>query len=163
MSATIFISTPSLTISVVIENLRYILNIINFLPKLRLIENLRSTVKSLTGYLAPKTTMSTFSLNSSSDSTTLAVPKLHDDGSNWSDYEPRIRKAMGLIALWRHVEGIVVAPKPYTLKEGVHVLADGTTPAMDDQIESKESKIIEFEKWEYLAQHIILLMVSTRL
>ena len=107
--------------------------------------------------------MSTFSLNSSSDSTTLAVPKLHDNGSNWSDYEPRIRKAMGSKALWRHVEGIAVAPKPYTLKEGVHVLADGTTPAMDDQIESKESKIIEFEKREYLAQHIILSTVSTRL
>ena len=50
MSATIFISTPSLTISVVIENIRYILNITNFLPKLRLIENIRSTAKSLTGH-----------------------------------------------------------------------------------------------------------------
>ena len=67
---------------------------------------------------------------------------------------------MGSKALWRHVEGIAVAPKPYTLK-GVHVLADGTTPATDDQIESKESKIIEFEKREYLAQHIILSTVST--
>ena len=105
--------------------------------------------------------MSTFSLNSSSDLTTLAVPKLHDDGSNWSDYEPRIRKAMGLKALWRHIKGIAVVPKPYTLKEGVHILVDGTIPAMDDQIESKESKIIEFEKWEYLAQHIILSTVST--
>ena len=107
--------------------------------------------------------MSTFSLNSTSDSTTLAIPKLRDDGSNWSDYEPRIRKAMGSKALWRHVEGTAVAPKPYTVKEGVHLLADLKTHATDDQIEAKESKIIEFEKREYLAQHIILSTTSTRL
>jgi len=53
------------------------------------------------------------SLNSSSDSTTLQIPKLHDNGSNWSDYEPRIQKAVGSKGLWRHVEGTAVAPKPY--------------------------------------------------
>src|SRR5882762_2129754 len=107
--------------------------------------------------------MSTFSLSSSSDSTTLAVPKLRDDGSNWSDYEPRIRKAMGAKALWRHVEGTAVAPKPYTEKNGVLLLADGNTPATDEQIEAKESKIIEFEKRGYLAQHILLSTTSPRL
>ena len=107
--------------------------------------------------------MSTFSLNSSSDSTTLAIPKLRDDGSNWSDYEPKIRKAMGVKALWRHVEGTAVAPKPYAEKDGKPVLANGTTPTTDNQIEAKESKIIEFEKGEYLAQHILLSTTSTRL
>ena len=107
--------------------------------------------------------MSTFSLNSTSDSTTLAIPKLRDDGSNWSDYEPRIRKAMGSKALWRHVEGTAIAPVPYTVKDGIHLLADLTTKATDDQIEAKESKIIEFEKREYLAQHIILSTTSIRL
>jgi hypothetical protein len=42
-------------------------------------------------------------------------------------------------------------------------LADLTTKATDEQIEAKESKIIEFEKREYLAQHIILSTTSTRL
>ena len=107
--------------------------------------------------------MSTFSLNSSSDSTNLAIPKLRDDGSNWSDYEPRIRKAMGSKALWRHVEGTAVAPKPFTVKDGVYLLADLKTPATDEQIEAKESRIIEFEKREYLAQHILLSTTSTRL
>ena len=87
--------------------------------------------------------MSTFSLGSSSDSTTLAIPKLRDDGSNWSDYEPRLRKAMGAKAIWRHVEGTALAPTPY--------------------IEAKVSKIIDFEKHEYLAQHILLSTTSTRL
>ena len=45
----------------------------------------------------------------------------------------------------------------------VPMLADGKTPATEDQIESKESKIIEFEKREYLAHHIILSMTSTHL
>src|ERR1700678_137321 len=100
--------------------------------------------------MGPETTMSTFSLSSSSDSTTLAIPKLRDDGSNWSDYEPRLRKAMGAKALWRHIEGTAVAPTPYTVNDGVHLLADLTTPATDEQVEAKESKIIDFEKREYL-------------
>jgi hypothetical protein len=107
--------------------------------------------------------MSNLSLNSSSDSTTLQVPKLRDDGSNWSDYEPRIRKAMGSKGLWRHVEGTAVAPKPYAVVDGAQVLADRTTAATEEQIEAKETKIIEFEKREYLAQHIILSTTSTRL
>ena len=53
--------------------------------------------------------------------------------SNQSDYEQHIRKAMGSKVLWRHVEGTAVAPKPYTVKEGVHLSADLKTHATDDQ------------------------------
>ena len=76
----------------------------------------------------------------------LQVPKLRDDGSNWSDYEPRIQKAMGSKGLWRHVEGTAIAPKLYTVVAGVPVLSDRTTPVMEEQIEAKEAKIGEFEK-----------------
>ena len=58
------------------------------------------------------------------ESTSLAVPKLRDDGSNWVDYEPRLRKAMGSRGLWRHVEGVAIAPKPYLVVDGIPVLAD---------------------------------------
>ncbi|KAF8805245.1 hypothetical protein BYT27DRAFT_7192977 [Phlegmacium glaucopus] len=71
--------------------------------------------------------MSSLSLNPSSDSTNLAIPKLRDDGSNWADYEPRIQKAMGSKGLWRHVEGTAIAPKPFAIIGGVAVLADRTT------------------------------------
>src|SRR5271154_743150 len=107
--------------------------------------------------------MSNLSLNSNSDSTVLQVPKLRDDGSNWSDYRPRIQKAMGSKGLWRHVEGKTVAPKPYDILNGLYVLADLKTPAMEEQVEQRESKITEYEKREYLAQHIILSTTSTRL
>src|ERR1700678_2089517 len=46
-------------------------------------------------------TMNTINLNSNSDTTLLAIPKLCDDGSNWSDYYPRIQNAMGAKGLWR--------------------------------------------------------------
>ena len=103
------------------------------------------------------------SIGSNSDSTALSVPKLRDDGSNWSDYEPRIERALGSKGLWRHVLGTAIAPKPYALLEGVPVIADGKTHATEDQIESKEAKIADFDKKEYLAQHVILSTTSTRI
>jgi hypothetical protein len=86
------------------------------------------------------------SLGSNSDSTAMSVPKLHDDGSNWSDYQPKIERVLGSKGLWRHVLGTATAPKPYALLAGVPVLADGKTPATEDQIESKEDKITDFDK-----------------
>ena len=46
------------------------------------------------------------------------------------------------------------------LVDGVPVLADGKTTATEEQIESRETKIIEYEKQEYHAQHIILSTTS---
>ena len=61
--------------------------------------------------------MSAFSTNNS-DTTTLAVPKLCNDRSNWADYKPRIQRALGSKGLWRHVEGTAIAPKLYALITG---------------------------------------------
>ena len=105
--------------------------------------------------------MSTLTPNN--NSTSLAVPKLCDDGSNWADYKPRLRKAMGSRGLWRHVEGVAVAPKLYLVTDGIPVLEDKKTAATEEQLELKEAKMIEFEKKEYLAQHIILSTMSVRL
>jgi hypothetical protein len=99
--------------------------------------------------------------NLSSNSSTLAIPKLRDDGSNWSDYQPRLQNVMGAKGLWRHVKGTATVPVPYTVSNGVPMLSDGKTPAMEDQIETKESKIIKFEKREYLARHILMSTTST--
>jgi gag-polypeptide of LTR copia-type len=71
---------------------------------------------------------------------------------------------MGAKGLWRHVEGKALEPKNYAKDtNGVYVLADGKTPATEEQVESKEAKIEDFEKKHYLAQHIILSTTSTRL
>ena len=37
---------------------------------------------------------------------------------------------------------------------------DGKTAAMEEQLEVKEARMIEYEKREYLAQHIILSTTS---
>ena len=113
--------------------------------------------------MGPAEIMNSLSLNSSSDSTTLSVPKLRDDRSNWSDYQSRIERAMGSKGLWRHVLGTAVAPRQFMLLNGTPVLADGTTEATDEQIEAREIRIMDFEKKEYLTQHIILLTTLTRL
>ena len=94
---------------------------------------------------------------------TLVVPKLHDDGSNWADYEPHIQRVLGLKGLWRHVKGTANLPKLYVLVAGVPVLTDGMTQAMKDHIKARETKIIGYDKHEYLTQHVILSMTSTHL
>ena len=43
------------------------------------------------------------------------------------------------------------------------MLSDGKTPAMEEQLEVKESRILDFEKMEYSAQHIIFLTTSIQL
>jgi gag-polypeptide of LTR copia-type/GAG-pre-integrase domain len=91
-----------------------------------------------------------------SESSTLTVLKLHDDGSDWADYQPKIWNG-----LWRHIEGTASILVPYAVSNGIQMLANRKTPAMEDQIEAKESKIIDFEKREYLARHIILSTPST--
>ena len=107
--------------------------------------------------MGPKTAIN----NLNSDSSSLAVPKLHDDRSNWADYQPRLQYTMGAKGLWRHVEGTATAPVPYAVNNRIPMLSDGKTPAMEDQIEVKESKIMEFEKREYLARHILMSTMST--
>jgi gag-polypeptide of LTR copia-type len=47
------------------------------------------------------------------------------------------------------------------MTNGVAMLANGKTVATEDQLEQKESKIIEFEKREYLAHHILVSTTST--
>ena len=82
--------------------------------------------------------MNNLLLNSSSDLTTLSVPKPHDDRSNWSDYQSMIERAMGLKGLWRHVLGTTIAPKLFVLLNGIPLLANGKTEAKEEQIDAQE-------------------------
>ena len=86
-----------------------------------------------------------------SDTTTLVVLKLCDDGSNWDDYKPHIQRALGSKGLWRHVEGTAIVPKLYALVARVPIFMDGMMQAIEDQIEAREMKIIDYNKCEYLA------------
>ena len=107
--------------------------------------------------------MSNLTINSNSDAMSLSVPKLRDAGSNWADYQPRIERALGSKGLWRHVLGTAIKPTPYALLAGVPVIADGKPESTEEQIEAKEAKFAEYEKREYLVQHVILSTTLTRL
>ena len=56
---------------------------------------------------------------------------------------------------------LITTPVPYVMSNGIPMLADGKTPATEDHLEAKESKIIEFKKREYLAHHILMSTTST--
>src|ERR1700722_2412424 len=99
---------------------------------------------------------------SSNTSQLLSIPKLRDDGSNWADYEPKTRTAMGSRGLIRHVDGTSVAPIPYTVTSGKYMV-NATTKASDDQIEAKEKRLDEYEQKLHLARHILQNSVSPRL
>ena len=90
--------------------------------------------------------MSNLSLSSTSDLASLSVPKLWDDSSNWSDYEPKIQRALGAKRLWMHVQGKAVMLNPHQIINGAAVLPDGKMKATDEQIEAKETRIMEYKK-----------------
>jgi hypothetical protein len=91
------------------------------------------------------------------------IPKLNDDASNWVDYKSKALLGIGLRGLMAHIKGCAVRPKPYATVSGVVVLADGKTEASEDQIETREKRIDDFETKEYLARHIMVNSVSMRL
>ena len=79
-----------------------------------------------------------------------------------SRYQSWMEKVLGSKGLWRHVVGTAIVPEPYAMVNGVPVLKD-RTPATDEEVEVNKDKIIEYEKRDYLTQHMILLTISTRL
>ena len=54
-------------------------------------------------------------------------------------------------------------PKLYALINHVPVLSDGKMPATEEQIKVRETCIINYDKQEYLTQHIIILTILTHL
>ena len=59
-----------------------------------------------------------------------------------------IQRVMGSKRLWRHVEGTTTELKLHVLDARTPVLVDGKTPATEDQIEVKETIIMDYDKWE---------------
>jgi hypothetical protein len=70
---------------------------------------------------------------------------------------------MGAKGLWRHIKGTTSAPVLFITSNGITLLTNRKTLATEHQIVAKESKLIEFKKREYLAQHILLSTTSTHL
>src|ERR1700730_8205025 len=99
---------------------------------------------------------------SNSSNSTIAVPRLCDDGVNWPDYQSKARTAMGARGLIRHVDGTARKPVPYPELNGVPMKKPGVE-ATDDELEEKEKRLDEYEQKEYGVQHVMLTTVSPRL
>src|ERR1700730_6516228 len=97
-----------------------------------------------------------------SSNSSIARPRLRDDGANWPDYQSKARTAMGARGLIRHVDGTARKPDPYPEVNGVPMKKAGVE-ATDDELEEKEKKLDEYEQKEYGAQHVMLTTVSPRL
>ena len=97
---------------------------------------------------------------SASNSDTLNAPKLCDDRSNWADYHACVKVAMEAKGLWKHVEGKATPPKLYTKVNGVSILADGKTKAMEEQVKAREHRIDDFTRAANMAKHVILSTTS---
>src|ERR1700731_2198789 len=100
--------------------------------------------------------------NPNSSNSSIAVPRLRDDGANWPDYQSKARTAMGARGLIRHVDGTARKPLPYPEVNGVPMKKPGLE-ASDEDLEEKEKRLDEYEQKEYGAQHVMLTTVSPRL
>ena len=67
---------------------------------------------------------------------------------------------MGMKGLWLHIEGKATMTKPYVELNRIPILSDGKTHLMEEQIKTKETCIVEFDKHECLAQHVLLSTTS---
>lgn len=72
----------------------------------------------------------TITNGSFSTGTTLTIPKLADDGSNWVEFESKARNAMGSKGLIRYIDGTMIEPKTHRIVAGVSVMSMVTTPAV---------------------------------
>ena len=112
--------------------------------------------------MSPRATMSSLTM-SASNSDTLNAPKLCDDGSKWADYHARVKVAMDVKGLWKHVEGKATPLKLYTEVNGVSILADGKTKATEEQVKDWECRIDNFARAMSMVKHIILSMTSAQI
>src|SRR3984893_12644308 len=100
--------------------------------------------------------------NPNSSNSSIAVPRLRDDGANWPDYQSKARTAMGARGLIRHVDGTARKPLPYPEVNGVPMKKPGLE-ASDEDLEVIEKRVDEYEQKEHGSQHVMLTTVSPRL
>ena len=101
---------------------------------------------------------------SSSNRTTFSITPLCDDGSNFTDYEPKVKVLCGAKGILKFLEGCARKPKELHVANGVY-MKPGTIdkPAMEEEIENMETKMDTYEQQEAMCKHILMSSVSPRL
>ena len=94
--------------------------------------------------------MSEFNI-SWSNSTLFTIPKLHDNGSNWADYQLCFMNAAGVKGLKKYLEGHARQPTLLTQNAaGVLLKCGSQTIATEGEIEAAEDRIEAYDRAESL-------------
>src|SRR5580704_9168126 len=104
----------------------------------------------------------TYDMSNQSTGNVISVPKLRDNGSNWVDYDSKVRSTLGTKGVIRHVEGTAIKPSMYAMDGNQYIVKEGVA-ATEEQIEAQEKCIDEYTQREHTAQHILLTSVSPRI
>ena len=101
---------------------------------------------------------------SSSNRTTFSITPLRDDGSNFADYEPKVKVLCGAKGILKFLEGRARKPKELHVANGVF-MKPGTIdkPATEEEIENADTKMDTYEQNEAMCKHILMSSVSPRL
>src|SRR3984957_18516231 len=102
----------------------------------------------------------TFEMSTSSANFT--IPRLRDDGGNWTDYKVKVESALGARGLLKFVNGTAHTPRGLKIISGVAVNTAGD-PATDEEIEAAEKRQEEFDQKEYMARHLLQASIPPRL
>lgn len=133
--------------------------------------------------MSPKSTANASFMTGS----TLTIPKLADDGSNWVDFKSKAQNTIGPKGLIRHLDSTEVMPKVYQVVLGVSVVAvvmimvpkipamatkslipavptiTSEVPTMEARVDAHVVFINAYWIKEYLTQHIVTNTVSSQL
>ena len=111
----------------------------------------------------PCPTISTVNFSSSSHTTFSLVP-LHDNGSNFADYEPEVKVLCSAKGILKFLEGQAQKPTELTVVSGVFMKAGiHDKSATEEEIETAESKMDTYKQNEVLCKHILMSSISPHL
>ena len=101
---------------------------------------------------------------SSSNRTTFSITPLHDNGSNFADYEPKVKVLCGAKGILKFLEGHMQKPKELHVANGIF-MKPGTIdkPATKEEIENAETKMDMYEQNEAMCKHILMSSVLPHL
>ena len=101
---------------------------------------------------------------SSSNRTTFSITPLHDNGSNFADYEPKVKVLCGVKGILKFLEDCARKPKELHVANGVY-MKPGTIdkPATEEEIENVETKMDTYKQQEAMCKHILMSSVSPHL
>ena len=93
---------------------------------------------------------------SSSNRTTFSISPLHDNGSNFADYKPKLKVLCGAKGILKFLEGCAQKPMELAIVNGIFMKA-GTIdkPATDEEIKTVKTKMDMYKQNEALCKHIM--------